>query len=714
MATIGSLIIKILADAQGLRSELQKAASSTQQFEKSVKAAGTVAATAFFSVTAAATAMTLAAGKQAESIVQLSSVTGINTDKLQEYDVMLNRAGKTGDDLAQVVKHISTSLDQARQGTGSAADRFRQLGVDIRGVTSTDELIRRVAQAASRFGDTLQKDAAMSDLLGKGYQTFLRVFAGGKKAFDETEAASRKLGLTMSTSNLAILTKMDDAVDDMGTAFMRFGQQVGVVVAPTIELLANIFRDLLAWGSHAMNGLNLLLDIYAVKLLHLGMKAQEIFGVLFSTDVFSKDAWTQALANIDLIAKEEEKQISKVRAMWLKAREPAPKDTRPAIPTMIDSSLVAQQQQALLDAQLKAKEQGLRSAETINRAGLANEVAKIDELRAGYQINDREMNTMKQAAMVEADKITGAGLETQLFAYRQFAVDRAATFTSDLKGTTDRVRFEEEAAGKIKQIEDDITAHAIQADTTRRQAGMQIKGFWQKQLDDIAASNVFSTGIIISAWTGGVANAIVNGGNFAQAAWKQTELALVQGALNLAVQWGITEAAKLAATSGAAAGVLAIWEGTAAAITGTFVTMTAAVMLFMSETVIPALVSIGEAVAEFLFALGEAETVTIFGAEVGIATIAAAATVLAAVGALAAFSFRKGGIGDFGSGQPAMLHGKEAIVPLDGRGAKFMQEAFGDQGGGKVIHTHVYLNRREIASAVSEDTPGALRSMGVF
>jgi hypothetical protein len=41
-----------------------------------------------------------------------------------------------------------------------------------------------------------------------------------------------------------------------------------------------------------------------------------------------------------------------------------------------------------------------------------------------------------------------------------------------------------------------------------------------------------------------------------------------------------------------------------------------------------------------------------------------------------------------------------------------MQEAFGGVGTGRPIHTHVYLNGREIARSVSDELPGALRTMG--
>jgi hypothetical protein len=44
-----------------------------------------------------------------------------------------------------------------------------------------------------------------------------------------------------------------------------------------------------------------------------------------------------------------------------------------------------------------------------------------------------------------------------------------------------------------------------------------------------------------------------------------------------------------------------------------------------------------------------------------------------------------------------------------------MQEAFGmGDRAGQIIHTHVYLKGREIALAVSDDLPGAFRTMGTL
>lgn len=100
------------------------------------------------------------------------------------------------------------------------------------------------------------------------------------------------------------------------------------------------------------------------------------------------------------------------------------------------------------------------------------------------------------------------------------------------------------------------------------------------------------------------------------------------------------------------------------------------------------------------------------------ATGAIQAALGAAIGvASAGLAFQTGGIGDFGSGTPATLHGKEAIIPLNDRGAGFMRDLMGmgqNTADQPISQTIIFqLDKRTIATVVAENLPASLRLQGV-
>jgi hypothetical protein len=826
VADIGSLIIKIGADASGLQKAFSDLGGSAKQFQRGLETVAKIASTAFLAAATSAVAMTIAAGKQAEELDQLAAVTGINTDKLQEYDVMLNRAGLSGQDLAVMMKNVSNSLDQARQGTGTAGDRFRQLGIDITKVTSTDDLIHKLVAATGKLADGTGKAAIMSDLMGKSWQQFMKAFQGGEKEFANMGAASKNLGNILTTSQIEVLKQMDDQIDDLGTAYKRFGQQLGVTLAPNVKFITELLKELMVWGAKSVGEWALGLDILSTKVQHFGLQMEELSGTLFSSKIFSSEAWEQTLANLKFIGVQSDQQVERLRwAFEASKKIVPPPDKRPPPPDMIDTAKVSQQAQALADAQLKADQDLFKRKGDVAQAYFTQQQTQLASNQARGLASDVETANDEMRLLDELNNFKTFSLTKELANYQQFVDAKRALFTNDQKGQADKAKFEVEAAGKtvalqeqiriagvqsttdriagetklftlqqkhaldsldaqtiladatlrqqdvlyqqessfigaadaarrvafeaqskryaldlaqleqslaLKQISEEtynakVTALEQDADTKRRAIIQQYPTFFEQQMRDVVNSNAFSVSQIITTWTGGLANAIVNGGNFVKAAWQSTQLAIVQGAINtgvqLAAQWllqatthaAIAEAeaasriianatadTTIVASNAAAAGSsVGLWATAAGGIKIALLSIGAAAKALWVEAILPALIAVGHAISGFLSAIAIAMKATIFGIPVGVAILIGVAAIFAALAAMGAIKLAEGGIV---TGPTLSLIGEagpEAVIPLSHMGK------MGGMGGGSQTIV-IQLDGREIARKTLEHMPGII------
>jgi hypothetical protein len=81
-----------------------------------------------------------------------------------------------------------------------------------------------------------------------------------------------------------------------------------------------------------------------------------------------------------------------------------------------------------------------------------------------------------------------------------------------------------------------LVALEIRTNAERMAVIRQYPTFWEQQLQAIVASNAFSLSAITGQWNSAIANAIVNGGTL-EAAWKQTQVTMLQSAFQFVEQW---------------------------------------------------------------------------------------------------------------------------------------------------------------------------------
>ena len=746
-------------------------------FEGLAKGGATAAGVLAGGIVAAATAavlMTTSAGKQVEALDQLSQKTGIAVQSIQGWSVIMAENGFQAETLTGSMRTLAKQMIDARNPASQAATTFEELGVSMTALGSTESTIRAVADRFKDLPDGADKARLAVTLFGKAGLEMIPMLNRGAAAFDESRAASLRFGAVLSGEQVSALNAVDDASDRLGVALQGLKLQLSATFAGSVQT-----------GIEAVtNGIAKLTNIttnYSAALEQI----KKDHPIVFSTMPGVAAAMAAAKASSmpppvpSLPGGPQDSHVAEFALAQGQQQEAL--GTRIRNQLLEKFKLLQSEQHAqealgkvtLAIIQRETAERNnafalqLEQAEDLNNQQFAPtgstaskvldaQIAAVTNLMQLYP----ELNAQEAALLAihnqdhAAQTITEA---TAAYAHRNDALDDAVTkmkgldeaqqtlFRSEagLFGASDaarRVRFElidVEADRQRQAIDEEIfdetrKAEAIQnliteTEMKRRQAIQQFPSFFEQQMQALVNSNTFSMGQMVSTWSGGIAQMVVHGGNL-KAAWEQTQVALVQAALNSGVQMlaqaalsasveiglvtaaeaakmGMRTASEVEQTAAAKAGAdarIAIAAGEAGASIGFFAAVSTALKSLWIDVLVPAIVAVGEFVMGVLTAIAAAMKATIFGIPVGIAILAGVAVLAVALAATGNLGFKDGGIGDFGSGTQATLHGQEAIIPLNSRGAAFMSDMLGMGGGGGEQRIYVMLDGRQIGETVAQ------------
>ncbi len=469
---LNDLKVRLGADISQFRDAISKANSQLDSLAGFAKVAGKgLAGLAVFGamgkLAKEITEVTLAAGAQAEELAQLKEITGQNTDALQGYDVLLNRVGLSQSDLQMGFKTLSQKLEEARRGVGDAGDRFRQLGIDITKVGSTTDLLREIAEQSSHVAAGSEKAAMMTDLLGRMGLKLIPAFNGGARAIDEAAKKSKQM-TELSGVQIASLGRMDDAVDDLRMAWTRFGQQLGALFAPAVEMVANYWTWLLSVVSSVLKKVDTALDTLAIRFTHLGLAISEAASVLFSTDLFNGAAWSKAIENIKLIDQEAAKLIAKRRAL---ADAPEAADTRPKPGQLVDSAKLLEAAKADADAMQRISEQTFKSAEAQWKATADHTIAEWEEMKSKFIVNGLDMAEAHASIQRQMREITKKALIEQISNYSAWMQSRIGM---EKAGSKEREALEGQANAKLVEMWNQVVVNEIAGDAERIRSAVAV------------------------------------------------------------------------------------------------------------------------------------------------------------------------------------------------------------------------------------------------
>ena len=199
---------------------------------------------AFAAFGAAATAITRGLIDLEGRVEQLGNTAlrlGTDFQTIQVLDEAARRSGVAIDALAAGIQKLAVNINEARSGTGKAADAFRELGITQEELLTLDpaSLAEKTAAALQGIEDPARRAALATETLGKAGLTLLPGF----NAIGESEASLKRFAAAISDVDQGRISSLGQAFDNVKTSISGLGQNILLPFAGVAEGASNLAAD---------------------------------------------------------------------------------------------------------------------------------------------------------------------------------------------------------------------------------------------------------------------------------------------------------------------------------------------------------------------------------------------------------------------------------------------------------------------------------------
>lgn len=200
--------------------------------------------------------MTVAAAADMDELITQSMITGFSTQELQAMQYAAEFIDVPVETVTGAMTKLTKTMADARDGTGTAAEAFANLGVSITdsngNLLSSQEVFMSVVDALGQIENTTERDAAAMELLGKSAQELNPLIIQGTDAWRGYLAEAEDMGYVLGTEDVEALAALDDAVQRNELQWEALKKQIAAQFAPASTTALEAFTKLTKTAGEAL------------------------------------------------------------------------------------------------------------------------------------------------------------------------------------------------------------------------------------------------------------------------------------------------------------------------------------------------------------------------------------------------------------------------------------------------------------------------------
>lgn len=214
--------------------------------------------TAAAAVTAAIGALTVKSGKWADDLNTMSKRYSIGTKEMQMYSAAAELVDTDVETIAKSHVKLEKTMLTASKGTGTAADAFKALGVQVTNADGSlrdgDTVWKETISALGKMENETERDAYAMALMGKSASELNPLIEDGGKTYEKLAKTMKKYDLDfVDQKMLDNANAFNDSLDTMKAigmvAFQQLGTKLAAYLAPAMEKVVDVVGRLASWFS---------------------------------------------------------------------------------------------------------------------------------------------------------------------------------------------------------------------------------------------------------------------------------------------------------------------------------------------------------------------------------------------------------------------------------------------------------------------------------
>ena len=212
--------------------------------------------TAAAAVAASIGAVTVKSGKWADDINTMSKVYSIGTKELQQYSAAAELVDVDVETIAKSHVKLEKTMMSASKGTGSSAEAFKKLGVDVTNADGSlregDAVWQDAIAALGRMENETERDAIAMQLMGKSAAELNPLIEDGGETYKNLADTLAKYDLDyIDQETLDQANAFNDSLDTIKAvgmvAFQQLGTQLAAYLAPAMQKVVDLVGQIAGW-----------------------------------------------------------------------------------------------------------------------------------------------------------------------------------------------------------------------------------------------------------------------------------------------------------------------------------------------------------------------------------------------------------------------------------------------------------------------------------